>query len=123
MLDKSACWHSLFQVRTLVYMDLQGLFGVLCGATLRAGVGEGVGIVLALYVIPHVHNGLVGELEADATGGDIHIVPRHELGEIFRAGKNALNKNYVLPAAFLQRRTWFCRAFFVLRTLPHTGQG
>ena len=77
-------------------MDLQGLFGVLCRATLRAGVG--VGIVLALNVIPHIDNGLVGELEADAAGGDIDIVPRDELGEIFRAGKDALNKNCVLPA-------------------------
>ena len=82
-------------------MDLQGLFGVLCRATLWAGVGEGVGIVLALNVIPHIDNGLVGELEADAAGGNIDIVPRDELGEIFRAGKDALNKNCMLPAKLL----------------------
>ena len=65
-------------------MYLQSFLGALGHLTLRAVVSEGVWKMLALNMIPHIYNGLVAELEADATSWNVGRISGHKSGEILR---------------------------------------
>jgi hypothetical protein len=52
--------------------------------------------VFALYVVPHVNNRLVGELQADPAGRNSAGIAAHELKEILRSGERALKQELVL---------------------------
>jgi len=47
-------------------------------------------------MIPHIREGFVGKLEADPTHRNTHIIPRHELVEIFWLSNVSLNGNKLI---------------------------
>ena len=74
----------LLLASALLQVPLQGLP---CGhglVAVVAGVGEGVGEVLALYVVDHIDYRLVHKLVADATGGHPGLISHHVGPKILR---------------------------------------
>ena len=55
--------------------------------TLGAGVAEGVRVVSALDVVPHIAQRLVRELHAHTAAGHAGIISSHHAIEIFRFGE------------------------------------
>ena len=76
----------------LFHVNIQRFPSVFYGMTLGTIVDKGIWIVLAFNVVPNIHNCLVGELQADATGRYPTVIAHHKFDEILWARKISLNK-------------------------------
>ena len=76
----------------LFHVNIQRFPCVFYGMTLGTIVDKGIWIVLAFNVVPNIHNCLVGELQADATGWCPTVIAHHKFDEILWAREISLNK-------------------------------
>ena len=107
-------------------MNLQSFPGVFKSIAFWAVIGECVWIVLAFDVVLNIHNGLVGELQADTTCWNPAVIADHKFGEFLWAReislkeKSSVNRFYC--KVVLHLLAWFCRDFLDASILSQLAQ-